>query len=132
MDIRNELENLCAYYASTRGVGHTDLIKKGTDLYDKENKHYNVICSNIDLAKREWGHKGKSLNHVGVSIKGTDAPLVFDNSAIVILLQEAINKIDELEKEVKRLQGNVAYRMSREYSSWDESYFKGYPEMGDL
>lgn len=105
MKTLEKLEFLLDYYQATRGIGHSTLIKKGTDNYDQP---FMVLTCNsegdpfIDVNKEDIVSI-ESLNRV----IGKRKPMVIDNGAVIKLLYETILTIDTLQKENKQLKETI-------------------------
>lgn len=101
MKIKKQLEDLIYYYMATRAVGHTTLLKKGTDNYDKP---YCVLTHNTE-AGSVLGFDRKNiitLNSLD-RLRGSARPMAIDNGAMIELLINAIMRIENLEEENKKL-----------------------------
>ena len=99
MKIKEKLEILRSYYNSNRRVGHTNLMRKGTDNVDNKlvlvYKKLGSVYGCKESDQISW-HKIKGLI-------GQDKPLVIDNGVMWCLLNEAIDEIEELEISNKKL-----------------------------
>ena len=87
---------------STRQVGHTTLMKKGTDSYDRP---FGVIVHSMDFGKQVLGEnpngKAFTLNTIDSS-NGSKIPLVFDNHTLAKFLGDIHW---ELESAIKAAEG---------------------------
>lgn len=96
MNIKQKLEFLKAYYEVTRKVGHSTLMKKGTDRY-KRNKvvlMYNKECG-FDFGFKP--HEIVSWRNLN-DLVGHSAPLAIDNGVMFKMLEETLEYIQELEQ----------------------------------
>lgn len=101
MKIEKKLEKLLHYYLATRQVGHTTLMKEGTNHYDKD---FFVLTMNmkhgdaIELNPKNiisWENLDK--------LHGHNRPLAIDNGLMTELLIDTILRIEALEEENKKL-----------------------------
>lgn len=101
MKIKKQLEELLYYYMSTRAVGHTTLMKKGTDNYDKP---YCILTHNTE-AGSVLGFDRRNIVTVNSldRLRGSSRPLAIDNGAMIELLIDVIMRIESLEEENKKL-----------------------------
>ena len=101
MKIKKQLEDLLYYYMATRATGHTTLLKKGTDNYDKP---YCVLTHDTQ-AGDTLGFNQKNLVTLNSldRLRGSSRPLAIDNGAMTELLISAIMRIENLEEENKKL-----------------------------
>lgn len=81
-----------------RQVGHTTLMKKGVENYDRQ---FGVIAHNMQAAKeiidKSGSELGKafSLSKLGSNFHGFSMPYVIDNGALSILLEEVISVMED-------------------------------------
>ena len=101
MKIEKKLEKLLNYYLETRQVGHTTLMKEGTNHYDKD---FFVLTMNmqhgdaIELKPKNiisWQNIDRLIGH--------NKPLAIDNGTMTELLIDAIMRIEALDEENKKL-----------------------------
>lgn len=96
MNIKQKLEFLKAYYEVTRKVGHSTLMKKGTDNYDKNKlviAYDKASGKTLDLKYDEivsWN----DLTH----LIGHNNPIAIDNDVMLKMLEETLEYIKELEQ----------------------------------
>ena len=95
MNIKEKLEALRAYYETTRQVGHSTLMMKGTDTYEREKlildyKKSHFEYRNCKPAEIISWHRLEAL-------KGNNKPLAIDNGVMWVILNETLNYIEELE-----------------------------------
>jgi hypothetical protein len=101
MKIREKLEALRNYFEVTRRVGHTTLLKEGTNNYNKDKlvlaykkeDYGNLNCKPSEIIS--W----RNLD----GLNGRKKPLAIDNGVMWLMLKEAVEYIDELEMYKKRL-----------------------------
>ena len=96
MKIKEKLEILRHYFDSTRQVGHTTLLKDGTNNYNRDKliltykKEEHTFFNNKPSEIISWGNLNALRSH--------KKPLVVDNGVLWLMLNETIKYIDELEK----------------------------------
>lgn len=101
MKTLKKLQILLDYYMNTRQVGHSTLIKKGFENFDREKlllTYNRTGHPNIPTKKDEiisWNNLDK--------LRGCKKPLIIDNAVIYCILDDAIQRITELEEENKQL-----------------------------
>ena len=101
MKIKEILNELLTYYNVNRGVGHTTLMKKGVDNYDGDKI---IVCYNYKHANAIGLNKNDVVTiHNLKNLRGIKSPIIIDNAAMVIILQDAINEIEKLEKEIEKI-----------------------------
>lgn len=99
--IFDKLLTLHFYYTTTRGNGHTALMKEGTKHYQgdklvlvgKMHEHKNTetkLCETISL---------DSLD----KLRGSDRPLAIDNHALAIIFDDSMTEMLNLEGEINTL-----------------------------
>lgn len=101
MSIKSKLKYLHDYYLINRRVGHTRLLKEGTDNY-KGDKF--ILCYNMEHGKAmgfnpnkevlSWQSMEKLLGH--------KKPLAIDNETIIVILDETLKEINKLENEIQK------------------------------
>lgn len=100
MDIKEKLEILRNYYVATRQVGHTTLMKEGTDNYEREKL---VLTYNKNHGA-ELGIKPQQvISWYNLNINGYSAALAIDNGTMQIMLEETLKYINELENDRRKL-----------------------------
>jgi hypothetical protein len=102
MKLKEKLEILRDYYDKTRGIGHTTLMKKGTDnVKDKLILGFNKeSCEELGY-KYDESISWHNLNYA--NLLGQNKPLVIDNGAMCLILNETLEEIDRLE-EINKLE----------------------------
>jgi hypothetical protein len=98
MNIKKRLIHLAQMSGKDRRLGRTTMLMKAAKELDAI-----VLAASLDhadLLKREHGVVAKSME---VNLEGFSGPFIFDHFAIETILIKAANKIEELEKEVARL-----------------------------
>ena len=132
----NITEELLNYYDHNRGVGHTELLKKGTEKY---NQKFYLVASNFnharDLIKQSNNQNAipLTLSDIGsYKLRGTCYPMALDNSAIILLLRDTsyqVNKLldenIELVKKIVELENRPEpmYFIEEKSYSWREYVF---------
>ena len=92
--------NLIDYFLSHRQIGHTTLLKKGADNYDKP---FFIVCSDlkhVQTIKRELKNKNAKLITLSTfedKTRGTENPIAFDNFTLNTIFQEVKISFDEFE-----------------------------------
>lgn len=108
MKVKEKLRHLLTYYETSRRVGHTALMKEGTNHYEKEKLVLNYNMSSGD----ELGFKRNEI----VSwqnlerLCGQRKPMVIDNGVLCVILSDTIKEIEALENENRKLKeqkGNI-------------------------
>lgn len=103
MDIVQILDTLCQHYAFTRGVGHTTALVEGLKNINTGRTFFltgNRYLSQSIISKNcTTNVEGICLDDIEFRLRGVQVPLVIDNSALVTIFYEALNKIHELEFE---------------------------------
>ena len=100
MNILEKLEALQNYYTFTRKSGHTTLMKEGTKytknkfILSYHKKDYRFLeCEPEEIIAID------NLN----DLRGHDKPMIIDNGAMSMLLEETVQRMQRLEKENKNL-----------------------------
>ena len=79
-----------------RQVGHTTLIKKGIENYDRE---FGVIAHNKEYAKEiidiSGSKLGKPFSISNLNVQGYSIPFVIDNGTLSVLLEEVISVMED-------------------------------------
>jgi hypothetical protein len=79
-----------------RQVGHTTLIKKGIENYDRE---FGVIAHNTQAAQEIIDTSGSKLGKAfpisNLNVQGSSMPFAIDNGSLSILLEEVINVMED-------------------------------------
>lgn len=108
MNIKNVLTEIIVYYAKNRQRGHSTVTLNGV-----KNTNGKVIVA--DKSEMLQGFYPMSqcilLGMIPEGLRGRQDPLVFDNHALTIVLNEALNEITRLEKEL-----NIARTMHVDYN----------------
>jgi len=96
MKTKEKLEILRNYYYSTRGKGHTTLMRKGTDnVKDKL-----VLCYNYQSGEDLRFKNNELISWHGLKkLYGHNKPLAIDNGTMTVILESAIEEIERLEEE---------------------------------
>jgi len=102
MNIKSRLRHLLDYYLINRQVGHTRLLKEGTDNYKGEKY---ILCFNM----KHGENLGFDPNKEVISwqsmekLRSHNKPIVIDNGTMVVILQESLKEIIKLENEIIKL-----------------------------
>lgn len=98
MKIKDKLKTLCNYYNFTRKVGHTTLLRKGTDNFEEDKLilAYNKHCH---THLNQPPDNVVSLSNLN-SLRDKRTPLVIDNDALSMILADSLNEIERLEAEI--------------------------------
>lgn len=92
MNIKKFLEELVVYYTATRQVGHTTVMQDGI------NEKTIIIVHNVEAGRRFYGGclKTTSLNQIANnSLRSYKNPIAFDNYALHVLFNEALERINK-------------------------------------
>jgi hypothetical protein len=110
MTIRNKIDALYHYLLINRGVGHTTLIKKGIENYNKDKF---ILTKNLEQGDM-MGCRRSEIITLGslLKLRGCSRPMVIDNEALVELLREVILEWDDLYKEKMDLERMINHRGS--------------------
>lgn len=106
--IKEKLETIHLYYNVARGIGHTELMMKGLAHFKQRNgRKPLVVCRDSANAVSVWpALKKQPVRTIGLNdlnqLRGTNAPIAFDNYAIHQLVLDALAEIDRLEKELAK------------------------------
>jgi len=97
MEIKRVLEELNAYYLTTRQAGHTTLMKRGISNYERKKL---VMVHNMSYGRDLRIPKNEivTLNSLD-RLRGNDLPLVIDNSTLTTIFRESLSEYTRLEKE---------------------------------
>lgn len=105
MKILNKLEELLAYYETTRQAGHTTLMRTGTDAYDRKKL---VLAHNADHGANLGFKPDEVISWQNLSkLKGHNKPLAIDNGALYGILRDTINEMIKMEDETKNLEAKL-------------------------
>lgn len=101
MKILEKLQDLLAYYEATRRVGHTTLMKKGIENYDKEKfvLTYSIDAGECIGIKRDEIISWQRLD----KLRGHNKPLAIDNGTMFVILNEVTDTIKALQDENEML-----------------------------
>jgi hypothetical protein len=101
MNIKKKLETLLQYYLTTRQVGHTTLMKEGTNHYDKP---FFVLCHSMVHGESLGFDVTNTISYGNPDkLRGHNRPLVIDNGVIPEILSDALMRIETLEEENEKL-----------------------------
>lgn len=103
MKVKEKIRQLLIYYGTCRRVGHTALMKEGTNHYEKEKlvlTHTMAHGEDLGFNHNEivsWQNLEKLCGH--------SKPMVIDNYALFTILTETLKEIEKLEEENRKLMG---------------------------
>ena len=102
MKIEKKLESLLYYYMATRKVGHTTLLKKGTDNYEKP---FCVLTHNTETARILGFSPKDTVSLYSLDrLRGSSRPLAIDNGAMIEILSDAMFRIETQKEQIKALE----------------------------
>ena len=99
MNIEELLSYIISYYKTTRGVGHTTVIREGVKktkaiiVVNKENEK-NRVRNSFDI----YSENIVTLQDIQKQLAGRHQPLVFDNYALIKIFDESLNEIQTQKK----------------------------------
>jgi len=102
------LEELYNYYFCSRGAGHTELMKKGSENYDK--KFILVVGSSARpyIKNENLNATIFTLNDIAsYKLRGLKYPIIFDNSAMMDLFIEIADEKKYLKDENMLLNSKI-------------------------
>jgi len=135
----NVSDNLEVYYAQSRGVGHTELLKKGIENYDKK---FFLVAGSYQQGKNLVSEIKNpnailiTLDDIGsYKLRGLRYPIAFDNFAMIKLIErnncvienlyiknaKLLAEIKDLNEIVYELQDKLDWR--KKFVSWVKSLF---------
>lgn len=101
MKVKEKLRSLLTYYETSRQIGHTTLMKIGTNNYEKEKLvlSYNMSHGdNLGFKRNEivsWQNLERLCGH--------RKPMVIDNWTLSVILSDTLKEIEKLEEENRKL-----------------------------
>lgn len=99
MTTKEKLEELLHYYRFTRKVGHTSLMKAGTN--NMENKL--ILVADLKDHAHVGVPSGNAVSWNSLDrLRGNDKPLAIDNAAMDRLLSDTLELIYELESKANK------------------------------
>ena len=104
MNIVNKLKALIETI-STRGVGHTLLMKKGTESYDKPFIQIGFTMSSMKASELDKNPNSKLVTIDGIisgKAKGLEGPVAIDNHVIRELMSDALLTIECMEASIDK------------------------------
>ena len=106
MDIERVLEELSAYFVSSRQVGHTTLMKRGTSNFEQKKR---VIVHNMSYGRDLGVPKNEivTLNSLE-RLRGCDLPLAIDNCSLTTIFTKSLERYRQLENDRERMR-SLAY-----------------------
>ena len=101
MKVIEKLRMLRDYFEMTRNVGHTTLMKEGTNNYKRDKlilapkkEYYSFFeCKSSEVIS--WDNLNALIGH--------KKPLIIDNGTMWVLLNESLKEITKLEKDSEQL-----------------------------
>ena len=99
MKIKETLQNILNYYASTRRVGHTTAMIRGAQNVDNAL----VVTSNLSASRaleHNYPHIKTTSIQSGQKLLGFNSPILFDNEALYVLFRDALKTIEDLENKL--------------------------------
>ena len=101
MDIKQVLEELTAYYLTSRQVGHTTLMKRGTSNYEQKKL---VMVHNMSYGRDLGLLKNEVVSlHSLDRLRGSDLPLAIDNGTLTTIFTMSLDRFTQFEEEIKRV-----------------------------
>lgn len=109
MNIKKILKELVTYYECTRQVGHTTAVIEGVKNKPKTIviTHSREMSNYYNRLHLDGFHNTISLDCVGNSLRGHNRPIVFDNAALHVIFNEALEKIESLEAKTSNQEKDV-------------------------
>lgn len=96
MDIITKLNVLYQYYKLTRGVGHTTLMKKGVENFDKDTL---ILTPNMNAGEVLGFNKDQIVTWNSLNkLRGHNKPLAIDNGTMMIILEDVIKELQNEKK----------------------------------
>lgn len=103
MNIKKKLEELLIYYHSTRGKGHSTLVKNGVE--NSPSGEFFVLVHKMDCPVFDSFHPNEKISlHNLEKLRGHTKPLAIDNAALMELFSESLMRIEALEEQNKKLE----------------------------
>ena len=97
------LDELAFYYMSTRGVGHTTVMREGALAHPSAI----VIAATQATAENSGVGRSNAQSIYNLRLRGLRAPLALDNSAIFLLVTEAASRIREQAKTIEGISEHI-------------------------
>lgn len=119
--IGQKLSEIYNYYLITRNVGHTTLMKEGTDNFKKDKL---VLCVDV-----KHGHNMKIKPSEMVTLHSLDRlrscnkPLVMDNYTLITIFELMLSKYDKLTNDVFNAQEKT-FKVEKQVSDMKSQPFK--------
>ena len=99
--ITDILHRIVLFYQSTRGIGHTTLMKKGLLDYTGDNPPFVVVTSHMHAKSLNIKRFLELQDYAGWYLR---VPLAWDNFTIQMLASESLKEINRLEAKIKDLE----------------------------
>ena len=106
MEMKQVLEELNAYYQTTRQAGHTTLMKRGTSNYEQKKLvllHNMAYGRDLKIPKDEI----VTLNSLD-RLRGCNLPLAIDNGTLTTIFSTTLMDLDRLTQEREKYR-SMAY-----------------------
>jgi len=121
MEMKRVLEELNAYYQTTRQAGHTTLMKRGTSNYERKKL---VLLHNMSYGRDLNIPKDEivTLNSLD-RLRGHDLPLVIDNATLTTIFSKTLVEMDTL-VEQREIHRSLAYDHEKTINKMRANPFK--------
>lgn len=115
MTLKEKLETLLHYYISTRQVGHTTLLKEGTENYKNDK---------LILSSRKTDHDFLNVKDYEIiswkgmqshSLHGHNKPLAIDNGVMFLILTECLEEFERLENPGYKSKVSINFQNLRKF-----------------
>lgn len=102
-----KLKELMTYYNVTRQVGHTRLVKEGTEHYEGPKL---ILVYNMDHGANTFpkSNKDEIISWQNLkSLRGHHRPLAVDNGTMWGILGDSIEEIEKLQEELAEVRAKI-------------------------
>ena len=104
MKIEDGLKEIIDYYRTTRQIGHTTLMKVGTNDFNRDKL---VLVLGRDHGDSMGIKRSEMVTLDNLQkLRGSNAPLVIDNGVLIEIFDQTYLKVDSLKEETKRHKSN--------------------------
>jgi hypothetical protein len=113
MNTKQRLEDLRNYYATTRQCGHTTVMVRGAQNVDTVA----ILAASHNHARilKQLAPKADCISlYATTALRGMRKPLLVDNHTMHVLLSDALEEIERLEKRVSDLANAADQPRARE------------------
>ena len=119
--MKRKLIELTSYYHTTRQVGHTTLMRQGTDNFE-DKKLVLVVNTSHGKDLRIPKDEMVTLNSL-VRLRGQHRPLIIDNGALMTIFDDTLNEVRyfEHEKDVEKIRAGM---LQKEINTMRKQPFK--------